>query len=353
MTEKYMHPLRLAREKYNLTQERLAEKTGISIKTIWNAEHDKPISAESRRILCRFFKMDAQQLGLVSTEDRPRNETKKPVQTTIPIELSPEHTSMLLDYAESIINLAWEAWFASQPTTAAWEINKLLPQLQQLLSTVLLESDRLRTRELTMRCHGLLGAINVDALKNDTALYHYTRAYQLASEDHNRDQASTYLALMGDTMRRQGEKLKAISYMQSAHGMAIYAAKATQGHILQLLAYTYADTGNEADFERTIAEATDLLGFSQESTDTTKKEFVPFEVYEIRGKASRDLGKPANALRYLASAEAALNPAAVPQRWYAVLDISKGQAYCDMGDLANGIALASQGFLQAYRCHSP
>ncbi len=361
MTEKYIHPLRLAREKHNLTQERLAEKTGVSVKTIWNAEHDKPISAESRRILCRFLKMNAQELGLISAEDRTKKESNKLEIAVIEMSHQPTellftgsgHITTIIDYAESIINLAWEAWFASQPIKAAWEINKLLPQLQQLLHTPLPKHHLLRVHELTMRSHGLLGAINVDALKNDTALYHYTLAHQLAAEDHNIDQSTTYLALMGDTLRRQGEKLKAISYMQNAHEMAYNARPATQGHILQLLAYTYADTGNEPDFERCIAEADNLLAFSQESTDTAKKEFVPFEVYEIRGKASRDLGKPVNALRYLTLAEAALDQMAVPQRWYAVLDISKGQAYCDMGDLTNGITLASQGFIQAYRCRSP
>ncbi len=44
--------------------------------------------------------------------------------------------------------------------------------------------------------------------------------------------------------------------------------------------------------------------------------------------------------------------AAAP-RWHALLDISKGQAYYDVGDLTNGIELASQGFLLAYKCHSP
>src|SRR5437588_8973108 len=54
-------------------------------------------------------------------------------------------------------------------------------------------------------------------------------------------------------------------------------------------------SGNEPAFERTIQEATDLLAFTGEARDTVGKEFVPFEIYEIRGKASRDLGKPIDA----------------------------------------------------------
>ena len=119
-----------------------------------------------------------------------------------------------LDDAESIINLAWEAWFASKPKMAAWEVNKLLPKLQYMLHTHAISTHRLRLQELIIRCHGLLGAIGVDALQNNTALYHYTHAYQISAGNHDIDQATTYLALIGDTFRRQGEKGRAISYYE-------------------------------------------------------------------------------------------------------------------------------------------
>ena len=40
-------------------------------------------------------------------------------------------------------------------------------------------------------------------------------------------------------------------------------------------------------------------------------------------------------------------------RFHALLDISRGQAHCDAGDLDTGVDLASHGFLLAYQCHSP
>src|SRR5713101_6254462 len=142
--------------------------------------------------------------------------------------------------------------------------------------------------------------------------------------------------------------------MEHARDQAATAAsQATRGHILQLLAYTYADTGRETEFDRTVEEATDLLAFTGEARDTARKEFVPFEIYEIRGKASRDLGKPLNALEYFKLAEKTLKVEAVTPRWHALLDISKGQALCDAGNLTAGIDLAIQGFLLAYKCQSP
>jgi hypothetical protein len=85
-----------------------------------------------------------------------------------------------------------------------------------------------------------------------------------------------------------------------------------------------------------------------------QKEFIPFEVYEIRGKINRDLGKPLDAIPYLDLAEKSLNAAdSVTPRWQALLDISRAQTYCDAGDIATGIELACQGFIMAYQCRSP
>jgi hypothetical protein len=40
-------------------------------------------------------------------------------------------------------------------------------------------------------------------------------------------------------------------------------------------------------------------------------------------------------------------------RWNALLEISRGQAFCDAGDITTGIDAASKGFVLAYQCRSP
>src|SRR5579883_150713 len=263
-------------------------------------------------------------------------------------------TSEKLDQAESILNLAWEAWFASRPKQAMREAVKLLPGLERMLFLPLAALHVLRAKALAIRCHGLLGALYLDALQNDAAFYHYTQAHRLAEEIRDTNLIVTYLALIGDVLRRQNDKTGAISSMEQARDQGEHAAPATRGHVLQLLAYTYADTGNENAFERTIAEATDLLAFTGEGEDITKTEFIPFEIYEIRGKANRDLGKPLQAIPYLKLAEKSLSKAeTVTPRWHALLEISRGQAFCDAGDLTIGVDLASKGFLMAAQCQSP
>ncbi len=68
MSDIRKHPLRMARERHNLTQQRLADITRVGARTIWGAEHNEPISAESRRRLCEYFGLTAEELGLLAEE---------------------------------------------------------------------------------------------------------------------------------------------------------------------------------------------------------------------------------------------------------------------------------------------
>jgi len=89
-----------------------------------------------------------------------------------------------LDNAESMINLSWEAWFASRPKQAGREVSRLLPKLQHLLSTPVLSTQKLHIQELLIRCHGLLGVISLDALENNTVLGHIKCACLLCITAH-------------------------------------------------------------------------------------------------------------------------------------------------------------------------
>jgi hypothetical protein len=190
-----------------------------------------------------------------------------------------------LDSAESLITLAWETWFASRPREVARSVIKLLPGLEKIAYSPSLPGQTLRAKHLATRAHGLLGSVCLDAAQDDAAFFHYMQAYRFAEEIHDLDLATTYLCLLGDVLRQQRDQSGALAYMEQAREGASQASKATRGHILQVLAYTYGDTGQEAAFERTIAEATDLLAFSGEGIDIVQKEFIPFEIYEIRGKS--------------------------------------------------------------------
>ena len=367
-SKKKFSPLAAERKRRSYTQQMVADFAGVSLATVQRAEVGKPIRIDNQLLLCKFFGMTAEQLGMVQEIEDDQNKSSSSTinrdgtsKTSLAFHLLlPNEVTIMdrtiierLDNAESIINLAWEAWFASRPKHAAREINKLLPSLVQTLYSPSTKYT-LRVKELVIRSHGLLGAVSLDSLQNDTALYHYTQAYKLAEEINDTNLTATYLALMGDVLRRQNDKVSAIKNMESARGLSAHSEPVARGLILQLLAYTYGDVGREADFETTISEATDLLAFTGEGRDTARKEFIPFEIYEIRGKVNRDLGKPLEAIPYLDLAEKSLDKIdSITPRWHALLEISRGQAYCDSGDLKTGIEIAKDGFLMAYRCQSP
>jgi hypothetical protein len=164
---------------------------------------------------------------------------------------------------------------------------------------------------------------------------------------------SAHMTQLGDGYRRKGDKATALALMEQALAHTQQGDRATKGYVLQMLAHTYADVGDEAAFERHIQEAVDLLGHSGEGNGVVVRDFIPFEVLEIYGKATRDFGRPVAALAYLEHAEQALMSRPNVPRWQTVLMISTAQALCDSGELDRGVERAIQGLVMAHTCQSP
>lgn len=344
--------IKIYRKRKGYTQSEAAHSMGYSVETIkaWESERRYPAPDKIPQ-LASLLEMDSQLLTEAINVSRTESYIQKNLRKLDRNQVNRLNEAVQLDQAETIISLAWDAWFAAKPGQATREVYRLLPELDQVYRTASSSDYIFRTRYLLTKSHELLGTIQLDAMQRNVGLYHYVQAHRLAIEAHDIDQAALYAALIGD-VRRQDNKEKAIRIIEEALAQATNARKATRSNILQLLAFTYADTGRSSEFERTINEAVDLLSFSGEGKDSNRKDFSHFELFEMRGKGSRDLGNPIEALRYLDLAEQSLRTEIAPPRWYALLDISKAQTYCDLGDLQDGIALASRGFLRAYECHS-
>ncbi|GLV57533.1 hypothetical protein KDH_43690 [Dictyobacter sp. S3.2.2.5] len=356
-----MHPLKKARLDLGYSQQMLADFIGVSTPTIKRAEAGKQVRVDIVRLICDFFadkykrEVEPQELGLAQQEKQD-SEDLSPLQNNSSVLITPTFDAGIADKLESaeiIINLAWETWFASRPREVARTMNKLLPGLEKIAYSFYPAIHTTHAKKLAIRAHGLLGSVCSDALQHDTALFHYMQAHRIAEEIHETDLMATYLCFIGEVLRHQNDQASALSHMENARDLAYNASKATRGHILQMLAYAYGDNKQEDAFDRAISEATDLLSFSGEGIDASKKEFIPFEIYETRGKIYRDLGKPTEAIPYLELAEQALVSAnAVTPRWHALLEISRAQTFCDAGDMKKGTELARKGFILAYQCHS-
>jgi transcriptional regulator with XRE-family HTH domain len=200
MHEENIHPLKKARLKLGYTQKLLADFAQVGEATIQRAEGGKQLRPDSIQHICNHFceryqrQVSPQELGLVPEEKAPPEIPSSTL--TISTAFDPEAEDKL-DNAESLIDLAWEAWFASRPKEAARSVGRLLPRLEKIAYGLYQPGYTLRAKELTVRAHGLLGTICLDALQNDTSLFHYIQAHRFAEEIHDVNLSTTYLCLIG------------------------------------------------------------------------------------------------------------------------------------------------------------
>jgi transcriptional regulator with XRE-family HTH domain len=85
MVQAKTHPLKLARERRNLTQEELAGFTGLGIATIQRAERGQKLRPDVRKRLCEYFDKTPLELGLVQlTEDEEESDSEQPSDASEP-----------------------------------------------------------------------------------------------------------------------------------------------------------------------------------------------------------------------------------------------------------------------------
>lgn len=267
--------------------------------------------------------------------------------------VSAAYTGLDLEIADRIVELGYSSWMASRPEEARGAVNSILPWLEAMQRRINRSTQASEGKRLLARGYELLGALALDRLENDEAVAQFRRALTTSEEIHDASLIAAHMTQLGDVYRRKGDSQTALALMEEALSRSRKTGQATRGYVLEMIAYTYADAGNEVAFARHIHEATDLLASSGEAQGTIQREFVPFEVLEISGKATRDFGHPIQALEYLAHAERALASRPTMPRWHAVLTISKAQALCDAGELQAGVDLAIHGLVLAHSCQSP
>jgi transcriptional regulator with XRE-family HTH domain len=81
------HPLKVARERKNLSQQELADFTGLGVATIQRAERGKRLRPDVRQRLCEYFGMAPLELGLLS-ELEEQSETDQELESKQTAEIS-------------------------------------------------------------------------------------------------------------------------------------------------------------------------------------------------------------------------------------------------------------------------
>lgn len=190
-----MHPLRRARKTHNnrmLTQEKLADLTGLSKSTIERAERGEPVSGYTQQQLCSFFEKTAQELGLVSeacedVEDMSSEPVQRqgvvatsfsqPMQRAVVLptpsivtRYQPMDTRMMVDEASPEQQLG--AWLARGASDLAglfdegWTLENLLESLEVLLKGVQAMPNFARRRFLQLGAAAMVSGIPMPTSKH-------------------------------------------------------------------------------------------------------------------------------------------------------------------------------------------
>jgi transcriptional regulator with XRE-family HTH domain len=224
------HVLRQEREMRGWSQSRLAELIGANPNMISRWEcGERGVDYIYQEKLCQLFEKNAIELGFMKEPETQEKALSEISATNLIVSATFEsETEDKLDYAENLINLAWAAWFASRPKEAAHSVNRLLSNLEKTAYSLYQPGHTSRAKKLTIRAHGLLGTICLDAMQNETALFHYMQAHRFAEEIHDVNLSATYLCLIGDVLRRQNDQSGALKYMENARNSASNASKTTK-----------------------------------------------------------------------------------------------------------------------------
>jgi transcriptional regulator with XRE-family HTH domain len=175
-----------------------------------------------------------------------------------PVNLSGAYTGLDLEIAEHVISMGYTSWLASRLDDARKAAESILPWLEASQRRAPRSTRRHQGLHLLARGYELLGALALDRLENDAAISRFRQALTISEELHDDTLITAHTTELGDAFRRKGDKETAIALMELALSRSQRTERATRGYVLEMLAYTYADAGNEAAFTQHIELATDL-----------------------------------------------------------------------------------------------
>jgi tetratricopeptide (TPR) repeat protein len=170
-------------------------------------------------------------------------------------------------------------------------------------------------------------------------LHHYQQLEEIARLINDDTLLNIALTYQGDMLRRHGDVIKAIVYLEAARDNTPLADVSARGNALQLLGRTYLLSKNIGAFERAMAEAEELTYEVNPETDSTRGQYNLGAVYEEYAKNYGMLGQPVKALDYLSRAET-VRPKT--KFWATLLTIARAEVLIYNGEVSSGMPLATE-----------
>lgn len=310
------------REKYNLTQEQLAEDIKIEPRTLRSYESgERQLNNinELRRI-ADSLGVEPEQLGLAAAIYVPRD---------------PEEI-------ENVISHTWELVEESRLVEARNVIERLAQNLGNQITT----ADPKLLQSLA-RAYHTAGYVVSEATKSHEsyeAILYYQQMETAARAINDQTLLNIALTYQGDMYRRLGNLEKAITYLEAARDTTPNADKAAKGNGIQLLARVYFRKGELDNFERAMGKAEELSYEFDPTASSTQGHYNPGTVYEDYGRSYADLGQIHKAMAYLDRAEETLPKT---KFWELLMMTSRAMALVKGNELQSGIQLAIEAAEQS------
>jgi len=288
------------RNRYNLTQQQLAENLSVDERTLRRWENRETIlndMGELRRIAAALG-VDAEKLGVAGTV-----------------------VIMTDEQAEEILRLVWKLIKEGRVYEARTIAERLVEDLQ---TNALHPGSYQHLWRLTHAHHAAAYAKAMNTRNSEIRypLASYAEMEKTARQVNDATLLAIALTYEGDMHARKGEIEKGLKFLEAAVNTAPEQDIATKGNAVQLLARGYLKAGRVKQFERFMARAEELAG---QLTDEgiTQGQYGLKSVYEEYAKSYALRGEMQKALEYVWKAQ---QVPAYDKHWEIVLKTTTAMA---------------------------
>nr|BBH87658.1 hypothetical protein KTC_24090 [Thermosporothrix sp. COM3] len=397
------HPLRILRNQHNLTIEQLANEARVGAATIWRAEHQYPINAESRRRLCSYFGKTSRELGLIEAEESspklPAGEQQPSEQTTDTqfiqtayalaslldegwkphalldvlqiilqsVQALPEEVRRALLHGDSA-QLAQKVALVGRTHVSMKERIQLCQTLSESVSVAWQLSHQVRPDHTFMVAQALLtllqqthellpeqqrGSLYAALYNLQGAAYLYQGRYCQAHQSHmkahvaalegsdiwNMAQSLNWLAVVANA---SGNHADALQYIQAALHLLIRSNGEEDERYVRLKAHLLADWAYNAARLHRREETREKLAASAAITERLKpnEEYDQARWYQIAGSCSLSLDNPAEAIRYLERSLTQVSPVWIMRCLLTMMPLA--EAYARTHELEASLRIAER-----------
>lgn len=319
------------------SQGQLAEKWGHSREYVSQVERGKRRLEKWEQVnrLAAILDIPREKLDEIGRDiPEKRIEAKTPQQADSVI------LQMLLAPGRDMVRLSYLTWVADQQPVIEESLRNLIYQLDQALISYHGEFVK-PGQQLLAYAHQMMGKIAFDRLDFAAASGHFSEMIDLGEELKDADIITLGMTLQGSTFRKRGRFGHALQCFNATKPYVDLASAGTRGVYYNLMARLYYDSGDEQGFARAISTALEIAENMKDSITGLANDFSLDDVLQEQASGYTELWMPEKAIEVYRQTDQ-LRPFR-PLRDQGGYVINKAQAYLQMEDLDQGIALALKG----------